>query len=52
MVSNFVEDSTNYVDIMSDQVVELGSKEYPFKDLRSVFIELVNHHSNTYNLSR
>ena len=41
-----------YVDITSDQTIELGSKQYPFKDLESVFVELANHHSNTYNLSR
>ena len=41
-----------YVDITSDKTIELGSREYPFKDLDSVFIELANYHSNTYNLSR
>ena len=41
-----------YVDVTSSQTIELGSREYPFKDLESVFIELANYHSNTYNLSR
>ena len=41
-----------YVDVVSDQTIELGSREYPFKDLQSVFVEIANYHSNTYNLSR
>ena len=49
---NFCRSFDYYVDIMSDQIIELGSRQYPFKDLHSVFVELVNHHSNTYNLSR
>lgn len=36
-----------YVDVLSTEVVELGTKKYPYKDLNSVFIELVNLHSNS-----
>ena len=41
-----------YVDVTSHQTIELGSREYPFKDLESVFVEIINYHSNTYNQTR
>ena len=49
---NFCKSFDYYVDITSDQTIELGSKAYPFKDLHSVFIELVNYHAHSYALSR
>ena len=36
-----------YVNIESEHVIELGTRQYPYKDLNSVFIEIVELHSNT-----
>lgn len=33
-----------YVDSLSSEVVELGTSTYPYKDLNSVFVELINLH--------
>ena len=35
-----------YVDIYSESPIELGTKEYPYKSARALFVELLNHHSN------
>ena len=36
-----------YVDPTSSSVVELGTKQFPYKSLALVFVELLNFHSNT-----
>ena len=36
-----------YVDSTSENVVELGTKQYPFKSLGLVFVELLNYHANS-----
>ena len=36
-----------YINIESEHVVELGTRQYPYKDLSSVFVEIVELHSNT-----
>ena len=35
-----------YVDIYSESPIELGTKEYPYKSAKAIFIELLNYHSN------
>lgn len=35
-----------YVDVTSNSTVELGTKEHPYKDISSAFVELLNLHSN------
>ena len=36
-----------YVDPSSNNVIELGTRQYPFKHLGLVFVELLNFHSNS-----
>ena len=36
-----------YVDVDSDSIVELGTRDHPYKDLKSVFVEVLNLHTNT-----
>ena len=36
-----------YVDVTSEKVVELGTKQYPFKHLGLAFVEILNFHANT-----
>ena len=38
---------TYYVNPNSEQVMELGTIEYPFRDINLVFLELNNHHQHT-----
>ena len=35
-----------YVDIYSESPIELGTKQYPYKSAKTLFIELLNYHSN------
>ena len=35
-----------YVDIYSESPIELGTKQYPYKSVKALFIELLNYHSN------
>ena len=35
-----------YVDIYSESPIELGTKQYPYKSAKALFIELLNYHSN------
>ena len=35
-----------YVDSSSSSILELGTRSYPYKSIKSVFVELLNHHSN------
>ena len=36
-----------YVDVDSDSIIELGTRDHPYKDLESVFVEVLNLHANT-----
>ena len=35
-----------YVDVYSESLIELGTRQYPYKSIRTLFVELINHHSN------
>ena len=36
-----------YVDPDSSEIIELGTKKYPYKNIALVFIEILNFHSNS-----
>ena len=44
---DFCRPMTYYVDANSEQVMELGTIEYPFRDINLVFVELNNQHQHT-----
>ena len=37
-----------YVDPISTSILEIGSREHPYKSMRALMSELLNHHSNQY----
>ena len=46
-ISSFWRSFDYYVDPSSTSIVELGTKQFPYKSLALVFVELLNFHSNT-----
>ena len=35
-----------YVDVYSESIIELGTRQYPYKSVSALFVELLNYHSN------
>ena len=46
-ITTFCRGFDYYVDPTSTAVVELGTKQFPYKSLALVFVEMLNYHSNT-----
>jgi len=38
-----------YIDPSSTQIIELGTKAYPFKNIGLAFVEILNYHSHSEN---